>query len=108
MICLGAKAFSNARLRPKPDIISEVAGMFIAELALRLIGDVLFYSTGRLTLLTLSLGRVRPKTLKQLWLVKSERELAIQIYYEIVAVQFLGTVVSATIAIVVVLLYQKA
>jgi hypothetical protein len=80
--------------------------MFIAELALHLIGDVLFYSTGRLTLLTLSLGRVRPRTLTQLWLVKSERELALQIYYEIVAVQFLGMVVIATIAIVAVLLYQ--
>ncbi|MRX10931.1 hypothetical protein GJ697_24215 [Pseudoduganella sp. FT25W] len=80
--------------------------LLIAEAALHLVGDVLFYSLGRFTIRALSFGRVRPRTLKEFWEIRAERGLAMQIYFEIVAIHLLGLVALASIAVLGVFLYQ--
>jgi hypothetical protein len=49
---------------------------------------------------------VRPRTLKECWKTRADRGLAMQIYFEIVAIHLLGLLVLASIAALCVFLYQ--
>lgn len=67
--------------------------MFIAEIALHLLGDLMLYSLGRLVIIVLSLGRVRPMSLAELWRIRAQKDLAMAHYWEIGAIQFVGMLV---------------
>jgi len=74
--------------------------MLIAEVAFHLVGEILFYGVGRVAIIALSFGRIRPRNFKELWVSRADNDLAMQIYFEIIAIQLVGLTVLALIAVI--------
>ena len=74
--------------------------LIIAEAAFHLIMNIVMYGIGRGTLIALSLGHIRPMSLKDVWRARTQKDraMAMETYFAIMGINLVGVAVVAAIA----------
>ena len=78
----------------------------IAGIFFQLLGDLVLYAIGRFAIIVLSLGYVRPRSLKKIWGDRGRQDQCVDFYYEIMLMQFLGAGVIAVAGVIYAFLHR--
>ncbi|QBE66728.1 hypothetical protein [Pseudoduganella lutea] len=69
----------------------------ILELAFHLLFETVLFGVGRYVIIIATFGRVRPVTLKEIWAIRAQKDRAMEIYYEFMAVTLVGMITLGAI-----------
>lgn len=74
----------------------------ILDLAFHLLFETALFGVGRYVIIIGTSGKVRPVTLKEFWAIRAQKDRAMEIYYEFMAVTLVGMItLGAILALVI-------